>query len=253
MYRMFTPAIICFVLMLGAVSAHSEAEATAGSVSTKLDVAYVSKYVWRGLVPNPDSSLQPSLTFAHDGGVSLNIWGSADLTDVNDERSRLTEIDYTLDFATRLAGKGLNVGLIHYTFPNTSFDSTSECYAAMGFDGKIPTTISANYDFDEARGCYISVNGSYACNTPWQRGSEPGMNLSARMSYATRGYNGFYFGVDRSAFTDLLLSASVPLKLAGKISLVPSISYSRILDGGLRDSVAAPDNFWMGLTASMSL
>jgi len=252
MYRRFTLLIICVVLVVSA-AAYAEAESAAGSISTKLDVAYVSKYVWRGLVPNPDPSLQPSLTFAHSSGVSLNVWGSADLTDVNDEQNNVTEIDYTLDYATQLGGRRLNTGMIHYTFPNTSFDSTSEGYAALCFDGKVSTSISANYDFDEAHGCYASVTAGYACTTPWQKGPEPGMNFSARVSYATSGYNQFYFGTDKAAFTDLLISASVPLKLASKISVTPSVSYSMVLDSALRDAVKAPDNFWVGLTASMSL
>lgn len=250
MDRRFTLVIICLLLVITAAAAYAEAES---AVSTKFDVAYVSKYVWRGIVPNPDPCLQPSLTFAHKSGASLNVWGSADLTNFYDERNHITELDYTLDYATQLGGRSVNGGLIHYTFPNTPFDSTTEAYGTVCFGGKFSPSLSANYDFDEAHGAYMSFTTGYACTMPWQKEEPTNLNLSARLSYATAGYNGFYFGVDKAAFTDLLLSASVPLKTKGKVAFTPVVSYSKVLNTELRNSLEDPDNFYAGMTASMPL
>lgn len=252
MYRRFILMVICLALMIIAAAAYAEA-GSASAVSTKLDVAYVSKYVWRGTVPNPDPCLQPSLTFTHTSGASLNVWGSADMTDVAGEQNHLTEIDYTLDYPTKLAGRAFNTGLIHYTFPNTKFNSTSEAYGVMCFGGKFAPSLSANYDFDEAHGCYLAVTTGFTCTTPWQKGPATNLNLSAKVGYAVGGYNEFYFGVDKSAFTDLLLSASMPLNTKGKMTFTPVVSYSKVLDSALRNSIKDPDNFYVGMTASMPL
>ena len=228
------------------------ARAEDAAVSTRLDLAYVSKYVWRGLVANPGPSLQPSFAVTHGSGLSVNVWGSGDLTGVNGAENRLTDLDYTLDYSTNLVGRSVNAGVIYYTFPNTSFHSTTEAYGAVCFDGSLATTLSANYDFDEAGGCYASATASCACPAPWQKGEPLTVDLSARLSWASAGYNAFYFGADKAAFTDLLITASLPLKLSGGLSLIPSLSYSRVLDSDLRDSVAAPDNLWLAVAASMS-
>lgn len=252
MHLRFVRPIISIVLTAVVSACCADAGSPATQFSSKLDVAYVSKYVWRGLVLDPDPSLQPSLTVGHTSGLSLNIWASGDLTDVNGAQGKLTEVDYTLDYATTAAGKSLNGGIIHYAFPNTSFVSTTEAYAAVCFPGKVATTLSANYDFTEVEGLYASVTAGYACALPWQKSTLPEMNLTAKVSYGTAGYNGFYFGADKAAFTDLLIAASLPMNLSGRVSLTPSVSYSRVLDTDLRDSVADPDNFWITLAASMS-
>lgn len=249
MHKRIIMLIICLALLMIAAAAYAE---DAAGISSKLDVAYVSKYVWRGVVPDPDPSLQPSLTFAHPCGASLNVWASADLTDANSDKNHVTEIDYTLDYAKKLPVGTLNGGIVYYSFPNTEFRSTSEVYAAYCLDGKVTTTLSANYDFDEADGMYAAITAGYACTSPWQKETAPSLNFSAKVGYATGSYNDFYFGEDKSAFTDLLLSASVPLKMGSNLNLTPSISYSKVLDSALRDSVKDPDNFWVGLTASTS-
>lgn len=228
------------------------APAQAQQVTTKLDLPYVSKYVWRGTVPNPDPAFQPSLTLTHKSGVSLNLWGSADATDINNEQGHLTEVDYTLNYAWTAGKLGMNAGLIDYTFPNTAFATTSEVYASACFGGTLSPTVSVNYDFDEANGYYASLSGGYACAMPWKKGTQTTMNLSARLSFASSNYNKLYFSAAESAFTDLLLSASVPFTVGKTVTITPGLSYSTVLDGALRDGVKDPDNFFTSLTASMA-
>lgn len=253
MYRKFAFGIICCLLVITAAAAYAEDVAGQGPISAKLDAGYVSQYLWRGLVLNPDPSLQPSLTLSHKSGASLNVWGSGDLTNVNGEQNRLTEIDYTLDYARKLKAGMLNGGFICYTFPNTGLDRTSEVYAAYCLDRKITTTLSANYDVDQIKGLYTSLAVGYACSAPWQKATAPKLNVSARVGFATSNYNAAYFGPNKAAFTDLLVSASVPIKVSERFDLTPSLSYSRVLDSALRDAVVDPDNWCLGLTASMPL
>lgn len=242
----------CLALIALAIPVFAEETTQASSVTTKLDLAYVSKYVWRGIVANPDPAFQPSLTLTHKSGVSFNWWGSMDTTKINGQQGNFTEIDYTLNYAWTSGKKCLNAGVIDYSFPNTNFATTSEAYGSVCFGGAFSPTLSVNYDFDEADGYYASLSGGYTCAMPWKKGMPTTMNLSARLSYASADYNEFYFGVDDAAFTDLLLSASMPLTTYKSISITPSISYSTILDKSLRDAVSKPDNFIAGVTASLA-
>lgn len=237
---------VCCALAASAIPAQSQ------QVTTKLDLPYVSKYVWRGTVPNPDPAFQPSLTLTHKSGVSVNLWGSADATEINKEQGHLTEIDYTLNYAWTTGKMGMNAGVIDYTFPNTSFAYTSEVYASTCFGGKFSPSISVNYDYKEANGYYASFSTGYACTAPWKKNAPTTMNLSARLSYASSNYNKLYFGASQSAFTDLLLSASVPFTVAKTVSLTPAINYSTVLSSALRDGVKDPDNFFTSLTASFA-
>lgn len=227
-------------------------QAATPSITTKLDLPYVSRYVWRGTVPNADPAFQPSLTLTHKSGVSLNLWESMDTTSINKEQGHATEIDYTLNYAWTAGKLGMNAGLIDYTFPNTKFPPTSEVYASTCFGGKFSPSLSVNYDFKEANGYYASFTTGYACTMPWNKDAPTNANLSARLSFASANYNQLYFGAAKNAFTDLLLSASVPFTMAKTVTLTPALNYSTVLDGALRDGVAHPDNFFTSLTASVA-
>lgn len=241
--RRLTGAICCALATL-AISAHAQ------QVSTKLDLPYVSKYVWRGTVPNSDPAFQPSLTLTHSSGVSFNLWASLDATDVNKEKDHATEIDYTLNKAWSAGKIAMNAGLIDYTFPNTPFPTTSEVYASAGLGGKYSPTLSINYDFDEANGFYASLGAGYSCSISRNKSASKPVNFSARLSYASANYNKFYFSAPESAFTDLLLTAGIPFSAGKSWSVTPAINYSTVLDGALRDGVKDPDNFFTTLTAS---
>jgi uncharacterized protein (TIGR02001 family) len=242
----------CCLAALAVTGAAAQNEAAVPSVSVKLDTAIVSKYVWRGLVLNPDPAIQPSLTLTHKSGVSFNWWGSLDTTDANGQRGNFTEIDYTLNYGWNAGKVGVNAGLIDYTFPNTPFHGTSEAYGSACFGGLLNPTLSVNYDFDEADGFYASLAAGYACTMPWKKEQPTNLNLSARVSYGSPSYNRFYFGADKGAFTDLLLTASVPFQAGKVVTITPAVSYSTVLDGSLRDRVSKPDNFFAGVTASVA-
>lgn len=237
--------ILCGVMIIAPSYAQT-------AISTKLDLDYVSKYVWRGQVLNPDPVLQPSLTFTHNNSLSFNLWSSLDATDVNTEQGQATEIDYTLNYAWSAGGKCLNAGLIDYVFPHTQFNSTAEAYSSVCFGGPFSPSLAVNYDFDEGHGYYASFTTGYTCTMPWQKGMPSTLNLSARVSYATAGCNELYFATDKAAFTDLLLSASAPIVTKGRLSITPSLSYSTLIDHSLRQAVKSPDNFIAGLTASLA-
>jgi len=244
--------ITCCVLAAFAVPAYcqDDSSAQASTISTKFDLPYVSKYVWRGSVANPDPAFQPSLTFTHKNGMSLNLWGSIDTTGINTEKSRFTEIDYTLNYAWNAGKMAMNAGVVDYVFPNTAIKTTSEVYACACLGGKFSPAISVNYDFVEARGFYTAISAGYDCAMRWNKDAAIKMNFSGKLGFATADFNNYLYGVDKSTLTDFLLSASVPVKVANSVSITPSLNYSRVMDKSLRDAVKDPDNFFTSLTAS---
>ncbi len=218
-------------------------------LSTKLDVAYVTRYVWRGIPQTNEAAVQPSLTVSHPSGLSLNLWASQDI-----DAGQMRENDYTLNYAWEAGGATMNAGFIYYAFPNTSFASTSELYASTCFGGPLSPSVSVNYDVDEARGLYASLSADYACCVPWSKGSPTNLNLFGKLSFSSAAHNGFWFGVNEAAVSDLYLSASIPVSLGGSATLTPSIGYSTVIDGALRDALSSaglePDNLIGSLTLS---
>lgn len=240
-------------LIVPAATAQQSGAGEEPALSAGLDVAYVTKYVWRGLELNPDPVLQPSLTVSHPSGVSFNWWGSVDTTRVFGQRGNFTEIDYTLSYAWSTRGRRMAAGLINYTFPNTDFASTAEAFVSAGFGGTLSPTLSINYDFDEADGYYASLSVAHSWPVPWKREASTSVDASARLSFASSDYVRFYFpGADGSAFTDLLLTAEMQLPVSDTMTITPSVGYSTLLDGDLKDTVSKSGLFYGGVTLSVS-
>ncbi len=243
---LFVVSLLCMSI----AGLQADEDLSAPSLTTKVDLGYVSKYIWRGIPQTPGAAFQPSLTVLHNSGLSANFWASRDA-----DAGEFKEHDYTLNYAWTRGGVGLNAGAIYYAFPNTSYASTSEIYASVGFPGKFSPTVSVNWDVDEARGMYASAGIGYCCKI--SRGQQtPAVNLGAKLSFSTAGYNRFWFGVDEATVSDFCLSASMPLTI-GKGSLTPALTYATVIDRTLRDSLAGSgldeDNVIASLTYSCAL
>jgi len=225
---------------------------TQNTVSAKLDLAYVSKYVWRGIPQTDKGAIQPSFTLSHSNGLSYNFWASKDV-----DKGKFTEHDHTLNYSWNTDKIGVNGGLIYYAFPNTPFVNTAEIYAVVYINGLLSPSFSVNYDFNEAHGLYVSLAGSHACSLPWRKTASANLNLSARLSFSSGSYNKFWFGKDKTALSDLFISVSAPISLGDAISLTPSLSYYKIIDSDLRAALEIgglkADNLVGCLTVSCAL
>jgi hypothetical protein len=121
--------IMMCVAMTGAVWA---AESKLG---TDVDIAWASKYIWRGLdLGDNKAAFQPSVNFDLWGsGFSANIWGSWLGGPTNGAESGLTteELDYSLTYANSLM-KG-DAAQVDYALTYTYFDyyTHSSSYADM--------------------------------------------------------------------------------------------------------------------------
>jgi uncharacterized protein (TIGR02001 family) len=232
--------------------------ATPAEISTSLDLAYITKYVWRGFVLNDEPVIQPSLTFSHPDGLSLNFWGNLDTTNFAGEKGKITEIDYTLNYSWNTCDHAMNVGVGYFTYPQGGSEETGEIYLNTCFGGPLSPTIGANYDFKLVKGFYFTVGASQDCALPYSVKENPlALGLSAKVGYGTARYNRGYFGADKSVFNDLLLTASLPIPVSDKFTVTPSINYSAFLDGALkqaaRDLGSDPTNVFGGVTLSYGL
>ena len=127
-------------------------------VDLKIGADAVSKYVWRGQLLTDDPVFQPTATVSYKG-LSLNLWGSLDMTDIHETSGhiwRLQELDYTLAYAySPLDGLDLQAGATAYTFPGTTFASTTEVYASAALSKVLlAPTLTVYRDIDEADSWY---------------------------------------------------------------------------------------------------
>lgn len=214
---------ILAVFLFGLLFHGSAPPASAEKLEISASLDLCTHYVWRGLVINDTPVLQPSLTvsqiIANVGTFSLNLWGNYDLTDANGTKNRLSEIDYIASYAFPNGAFGLEVGIIHYTFPVTTDEATTEAYirAAYALE-EIPLSFSLAvfYDFDEIEGFYfLGKIESLITLIP-----KLSLDLSFSTGYGDNAYVRGYFGLgEKSLFLDGVVSAVWTYKLSERISL----------------------------------
>lgn len=246
--------VCCLLAICGSFAIAGE-KSTGSALSYTVDNAYVSKYMWRGIALNKDGAYQPAVTVSHNSGVSLNVWGSSDTTNVTDNRGHLTEVDYTLNYKWDTKLCGMNAGYVYYAFPNTSTFSTSEIYASACLsNAKFSPTLAAFYDVDESKGFYLNASTGYCCQLPGNKTALSTVDFAAKLGYGDGKHNELNYGARQAGFTDILLSASLPWKVSEGWKVTPSLSYTRVINDDLRDSLAARDvkndNFFGSVTAT---
>ena len=227
------------------------AQARAGApVSVSVSADLVSKYVWRGILVTDDPVFQPSVT-ASWKGLSLNVWGSVDLTDVNEnpgDNYRLQEVDYTGSYSfSPVKGLDLTGGAILYTF--AGFPDTSEVFATAALSCvPLTPTLSVYYDFGRIDGFYANLGISHTFTLT----EKLSLGLSASLGCADSDYNAFYFGVDENAFNDGVLGANLDYKVNENFALSLYAKYSKLLDSDIEDSVDDSDLAIVGVRGTLS-
>ncbi|HPD17809.1 MAG TPA: hypothetical protein PLE19_22965 [Planctomycetota bacterium] len=222
--------------------------------SVTLDSTFNGKYVWRGVNVVDDPVWQPSATFAWKG-LSLNVWGNLDLTDVNGDRRNFTEVDYTLDYSHSVGKATFSVGTIRYVFPHTGFPTTTEVYAGVTLDAPLSPTFKVYKDIDESDGVYANFALSHTVPGLIRFSERASMSLalSAAVGWGDHKNNNFYYaGTDASGLADLTCSVGLPIAIGDHITIKPALNCSRLLDPDARRNMKAagvdPTNHWLGLS-----
>ncbi len=247
-HRLKHGTIILFLALIFMGNANAM-ELGGTSVDVGVDAAVMNSYVWRGILLTDDPVFQPGVTVGCNN-LSLNFWANMDLGDANDTKGDINEFDYTLEYDYSVRSFNLSAGVIHYTFPNTDFDPTTELFAGIGYEVIGNPSLTVYQDIGEAEGTYLSLGGG----TSVPLGSLSSLDLSASLSFGSSGHNGFYYGSDEAGFTDILLSAGVPFGIGDQCEISPSLAFTSVIDSGIRDSYDSGDmntsNIVYGITLS---
>ena len=231
----------------------SMVESQAPAVSLSADVGVFSAYVWRGQLLNDGLVAQPSATLA-TGPFSVNVWANLTLDGKKGNRDNdLNEVDYTaavaLPFDPDLLA--MDVGVICYTFPGTSFSSTEEAFVTSTFNSILFTPVlSAYYDLEEVDGWY----GSFALSQGVEISDAMTAEIGGSVGCGTRKYNNFYFGPNNNAsMNDYNVYVSANYALTEKLSLGAKLVYT-VLDGCLEKDAKAiygeSETVWGGVNLS---
>jgi hypothetical protein len=242
-------ALSLMVPMLG-----SSGKALAVTPTVDFDVTFNSKYVWRGQLLVDDWVAQPSVNVGL-GNFTFNVWGNYELTDENESDKKFTEIDLTLDYTFQIGKFSIPVGLIHYMFPNTEFDATTEIYAGVSYDWIVSPSLTIYQDLDAAAGgTYVNFAASYSYAIPnMPEGVSVGIDLGAGISYATSDYNNYYYGVDESHWTDFAASLAVPIGFHdGMFTITPAVTHTFLVDGQIKDTTEDDTNTFFGISFTAS-
>ena len=205
-----------------------------------------SKYVWRGQNLVDDWVLQPGASIGYKN-LTASVWGNLDLTDENGYKGEFSEIDLALDYSGQVAGSDIlsySVGVINYDFPvSGAGDDTWEVYWGFGLDVLASPSVTVYHDVDEAKGTYISFGVGHSFENVVELGPDTGlgMDLSAGIGWGSGAYNRFYWGPDKSALNDLVLSAAFPFEVAG-FTVTPSVNYVTLMSNDIRSPNAYGKN-----------
>ena len=275
------------LVLIALIGLNAQESWAAGPIDIGAEVGIQSKYVWRGFLLTDGPVLQPSVTLGLKG-LDLNLWGNMDLGE-NDiietkDSMEMNEIDYTLSYNRSLLIIDASVGVIHYTFPNMTYDSaTTEVFA--GISGSFPghPSITLYRDVQNAEGTYISIGAGQSIPV----GLLFGIEISGAIGLGSKNYSEFYsmakeiqeindaIANEANKYkipgkmknftpTDIMLGISVPIGIGELVNITPSITYTGIINGDISDFLELQSktqmisktiddhNVYFGLTASVN-
>ena len=224
--------------------------------SASVSAGYYSKYIWRGQNVNDTSVLQTNVS-GSAYGFTGSIWSNIDLTNKSqfaaNNAGEFSEIDHTLDYSHSFSKVGLSLGVIHYLFPNTGAQSTTEIYGGISFAVPLSPKITWYRDVNLIDGSYIQLTAGHAIEkiASWNDDYYVGLSVNGSLAWAGSGYNGGYFGISKTKFNDFTLGIGVPFTLK-YVSITPSFNVSAMLDDQIGKATYERNNVWFGVGLSKS-
>ena len=227
-------------------------------LSASAEVTVPSAYVWRGQVIVDDPVIQPTFTVSK-GGLSINWWGNLNINDdTTGDEYEFSEHDISVSYSglsCPLTGAAISLGIVHFDFPNLSIldaegnttlvNDTHEAFLSYALaDVLLAPTLTANYDFKEADGFYVSLGVSHSV----ELAEKISLDLSATLGGADSDWSGYYFGDVGSGLTDYGVTANLPIALSDNWTLTPGVQYVALLEDA-KDAVdASGDTLYFGDT-----
>jgi uncharacterized protein (TIGR02001 family) len=230
----------------------------APKLEASVDATVANLYIWRGLVLTDDPVFQPSVDL-NKWGFNLNIWGNMDLGDVNNADRRFTEIDFTLGYSHSFEQLTVGAALLHYMFPNTTFEDTTELVLSAELDVLLSPSLSIVFDLDESVGAnYWNLAAGHSIPmSPFMEGGSWSIDFSGSIGYGNADYHQLYVSTNKDGLSDLMLGVSAPFDFGNGIVLTPFVNFTSIITDDLRDAIDAgttdPDNLLVGVSATLNL
>jgi hypothetical protein len=227
-----------FMLCFGSANVWAEEE----SPSASADVAFLSKYVWRGQELSRGSMvIQPSMTVSYKG-FSGNLWGNLDTDQYLDEAgedNKWNETDLTLSYGKEFGMLSAEAGYIYYALD--SLDDTQEIYLSLGLDTLLSPSLTVYKDIDNGHSWYFLLGISHA----FEITEKVSLELSGSISYLLSDDEDAYPEIDNDKptgddfenFHDGVISASLPIAVTKYITITPTLSYTFPLSSDASDEM----------------
>ncbi|MBI5695520.1 MAG: hypothetical protein HZC51_07265 [Nitrospirae bacterium] len=225
------------------------AEREGSGFSFGADMGVLNKYVSRGLTYSEDPVFQPNVWGSYYG-LTLNVWANLDLTDYNGMAGGFYEVDYGLDYTGEAGGLEYSAGALYYSYPRMDDAETVEIYAGLGLDAPLHPKLNLYYDCWRGDGFYGVFSVEHCVGLPSVLGCKTELGLAAQVGLGSKNYNVYSYGSDHTAFTDYVLTASLPVEVTENISVTPSVSYSSALDRTIRSKIDNDDAVIAGFVVS---
>ncbi len=217
------------VLLAGAVSS---AAGAVGPVDVSADLAFMSKYTWRGMAFNDEPVMQSSVTVGL-GGFSANVWTNMDFTDYNGTEYEFNEVDYTLDYTLEFPLFSVSLGAMRYTYSGIpGWDPTTELY--LGLESGIPGSpaLMVYQDVDNGEGTYLEAGVAQS----FPVAPFASLEVSAMLGWGSGVHNRYMYEVAgmNGGLTDVSLNFGLPIGIGEIVSVTPTASIISVINSDLR-------------------
>lgn len=236
--------LFCVLLIFSLVLTAPSNLASEDRLKFEADFSLSTDYLWRGLVINDECVFQPSFTLTkplgQSGSLLFNVWGNFDLTDFIATKNKFSEIDFIASYNLSIGTLRFQAGIIHYTFPNTDSEATSEIFLSTSYAlEKIPLTLTLTgyYDFDEIEGFYGSVSLDSVINLS----DRLSLELQISAGFGNPQFNLGYFGLSRFSFVDGFISSVWNYAFSELLSVSVGAHYLYLFNDSLQNTVSGTD------------
>ncbi len=224
-----------------------ESESIVGALSWGYESDCSSRYVWRGLRFS-EGGVEKTSAWATVRGTTFGVWLNTNLEAVDGRHTN--EIDYYVSREFGWRRFTVEPSFQYYTYRHQEdAPSTGELSAKFSLPaGRFSLFTNQTFDVIEYAGAYFGDVGlSYTGRT----GPHTEMECAVAMGWGSGKFNAAYIGPSKWALNVASLDIGFTYSAANGAYIRPHISYTRLLDGELRDSVEKASTVNFGIALGM--
>lgn len=215
------------------------AQAEVNQITGEVAAGILSAYIWRGQEMTRDSVvIEPSIT-ANYKGFTATLWGNLDTNPYSagdaKHSSNWTETDFILSYAREFGIVKAGAGYIYYglagmTSNGTDLLDAQELFISLGLNTLLAPTLTIYREIDHYHQWYATLAVSHTFSLH----EKVGLKLAGSVSYLKSEDETTYpkFNSDSIAtadkfnnFHDGVVSVSLPVAVAGSLTVAPTVSY----------------------------